>query len=144
MLQDNPGPASNHVKSDLLRWILFCCGWLSIAVGVVGIFLPLVPTVPFLLLAAACFARSSVRFHTWLIEHNYLGPLVRDYLSSGCIPVRTKRIAIGMVWITVPVSAFLFAPVLWLKIVLIALAAGITMYLLLLPTTPPVDTGGHE
>ena len=144
MQHDNPGPASQHVKSDLLRWILFFCGWMSIVAGVVGIFLPLVPTVPFLLLAAACFARSSVRFHTWLLEHNYLGPLVRDYLNSGCIPVRAKRIAIGMVWISFPASAFLFAPAVWLKIVLIALAVGITLYLLLLPTTLPAVDGDRK
>jgi hypothetical protein len=141
MPQDDPQPSNNHVKSDLLRWILICCGWLSIVAGVVGLFLPLVPSVPFLLLAVACFARSSERFHTWLIDHNYLGPLVRDYLNSGCIPLRTKRIAIGMVWISFPASAFLFAPAVWLKVVLLASAAGITLYLLRLPTIPPVENG---
>lgn len=128
---------NNHVKSDLLRWILICCGWFSIVAGAVGLFLPLVPTVPFLLLAAACFARSSVRFHTWLIEHNHLGPLVRDYLNGGGIPLKAKQMAIGMVWVSFPASAFLFVPVIWLKIVLLAVATGITLYLLALPTVPP-------
>lgn len=130
-------PTNNHVKSDLLRWILICCGWFSIVAGAVGLFLPLVPTVPFLLLAAACFARSSVRFHTWLIEHNHLGPLVRDYLNGGGIPLKAKQMAIGMVWVSFPTSAFLFVPVTWLKIVLLAVATGITLYLLALPTVPP-------
>lgn len=128
---------NNHVKSDLLRWILICCGWFSIVAGAVGLFLPLVPTVPFLLLAAACFARSSVRFHTWLIEHNHLGPLVRDYLNGGGIPLKAKQMAIGMVWVSFPASAFLFVPVTWLKIVLLAVATGITLYLIALPTVPP-------
>jgi len=139
MPQDNPGPTKKHVKSDFLRWILICCGWLSIVAGVVGIFLPLLPTVPFLLLAAACFARSSERFHGWLVEHDHLGPLVRDYLNGGGIPLRVKRMAIGMVWISFPASAFLFVSVAWLKIALLAIAAGITLYLLLLPTIPPVE-----
>jgi len=139
MPQDNPGPTKKHVKSDLLRWILICCGWFSIVAGVVGIFLPLLPTVPFLLLAAACFARSSERFHGWLVEHDHLGPLVRDYLNGGGIPLRVKRMAIGMVWISFPASAFLFVSVVWLKIALLAIAAGITLYLLLLPTIPPVE-----
>jgi uncharacterized membrane protein YbaN (DUF454 family) len=144
MPQDTPGPTDNHVKSEFLRWILICCGWFSIVVGVVGIILPLIPTVPFLLLAAACFARSSERFHGWLIEHAQLGPLVRDYLQSGGIPLRVKKMAIGMVWISFPVSAFLFVPVVWLKIVLMASAAAITLYLLRLPTIPAAGKGSQS
>ena len=136
MPQNNPGPGNNHVKSDLLRWILICCGWISIVAGVIGIFLPLVPTVPFLLLAVACFARSSERFHSWLVEHNHLGPLVRDYLNGTGIPRRAKRTAIGMIWVTLPASTFLFAQVLWLKVLLMTIAVGITLYLLFLPTSP--------
>jgi hypothetical protein len=128
---------NNHVKSDLLRWILIGCGWLAILAGVVGIFLPLLPTVPFLLLAVACFARSSERFHVWLIEHNHLGPLIRDYLHGGGIPLRVKRIAIGMVWVSFPVSAVFFMKVKWVSILLMAVAVGITLYLIRLPTTMP-------
>ena len=143
MLQDKPGPTNNHVKSDLLRWILICCGWLSIVAGVIGIFLPLLPTVPFLLLATACFARSSERFHGWLVEHNYLGPLISDYLNGGGIPLRIKIIAIGMVWVSFPATAFLFVPVVWIKIVLMAIPAGVTLYLLRLPTISPVVKGSQ-
>ena len=134
MPQNNPEPDSNHVKSDILRWILICCGWVSIVAGVIGIFLPLVPTVPFLLLAVACFARSSVRFHSWLVDHTHLGPLLRDYLKGKGIPLRAKRLAIGMVWVSFPASTFLFAQALWLKVLLMAVAAGITLYLLSLPS----------
>lgn len=136
MLQNNPEPGNNHVKSDLLRWILICCGWISIGAGVIGIFLPLVPTVPFLLLAVACFARSSVRFHGWLVDHNHLGPLVRDYLNGTGIPLKAKRTAIGMIWVSFPASTFLFAQALWLKILLMTIATGTTIYLLTLPTSP--------
>jgi uncharacterized membrane protein YbaN (DUF454 family) len=138
MTLNTPEPTDNHVKSDLLRWILICCGWCCIAAGVIGIFLPLLPTVPFLLLAAACFARSSEQFHSWLLEHSHLGPLVRDYLHSGGIPLRAKRVAIGMVWVSFPVSALLFAQAVWLKVVLLSIAAGITLYLMQLPTVPQV------
>jgi len=126
----------NHVKSAFLRWVLISCGWLSIIAGVAGVFLPLIPTVPFLLLAVACFARSSEKFHTWLVEHDHLGPLLRDYLSGAGIPLRAKRVAIGMVWISFPASTFLFAQALWLKVLLLTAAAGITLYLLSLPTAP--------
>lgn len=139
MTLGNPKPPSKHVKNDILRWILICCGWLSIVGGVIGVFLPLVPTVPLLLLASACFARSSERFHSWLVEHNHLGPLIRDYLNSGGIPLRVKRLAIGMIWVSFPTSAFLFVQVMWLRIVLLAIAAGVTLYLLSLPTIQPVE-----
>jgi len=144
MTQHSPQLENNHVKSDLLRWLLICCGWVATVAGLVGIFLPIVPTVPFLLLAAACFGKSSQRFHSWLIGHRHLGPLIRDYLHGGGIPLRAKRMAIGMVWVSFPVSAVMFKDVKWLSILLIAIAAGITLYLLRLPTIPPGAEGGES
>jgi uncharacterized membrane protein YbaN (DUF454 family) len=135
-MPNGPAPNKKHVKSAFLRWVLISCGWISIVGGVVGIFLPLVPTVPFLLLAVACFARSSERFHTWLVEHNHLGPLVRDYLKGAGIPLRAKRAAICMVWVSFPASTLLFARAFWLKVLLISAAVAITAYLLFLPTVP--------
>lgn len=128
------GSNNKFVDSIVLRWVLIACGWLCIAAGVVGIVLPLVPTVPFLLLAVACFARSSDRFHAWLVEHNHLGPLLRDYLQGAGIPLRAKRTAVCMVWVSFPLSTFLFAQALWLKLLLMAIAVAITVYLLSLPT----------
>ena len=139
-MPDDPKQNNKHVKSVVLRWVLISCGWIFIAGGVVGIFLPLVPTVPFLLLAAACFARSSERFHTWLVEHYHLGPLVRDYLDGAGIPLRAKRMAIGMVWVSFTASTFLFARALWLKVLLISTAVGITLYLISLPTVQKKQT----
>ena len=131
--------SSKLVRSDLLRWLLIVCGWLAIAGGIMGTFLPLMPTVPLLLPAAACFARSSERFHTWLVELDHLGPLIRDYLKNGAIPVRAKRMAIGMIWISFPASAFLFVQALWLRVLLIAIAAGVTPYL---PKLPDITGAG--
>jgi hypothetical protein len=133
------GSNNKFVDSIVLRWVLIACGWLCIAAGVVGIVLPLVPTVPFLLLAVACFARSSDRFHAWLVEHNHLGPLLRDYLQGAGIPLRAKRTAVCMVWVSFPLSTFLFAQALWLKLLLMAIAVAITVYLLSLPTAAKVN-----
>lgn len=133
------GRNNNHVKSPILRWALFICGWISLCCGVIGIFLPIVPTVPFLLLAVACFARSSERFHRWLMEHNHLGPLLHDYLKGAGIPLRAKLMAISMIWVSFPTSAFLFAEALWLKTLLIAAAVVISSYLYFLPTASPND-----
>jgi uncharacterized membrane protein YbaN (DUF454 family) len=145
-MQQNGSPENKHVKSALLRGILITCGWVFTVGGVAGIFLPLVPTVPFLLLAAACFARSSERFHAWLVTHNQLGPLLRDYLEGTGIPLRVKKMAIGMVWVSFPVSTVLFVQALWLKVLLIVTAVAITLYLLTLPTAVndgQSDRSGH-
>ena len=141
MPHSKPRPVHNHVKSDLLRWILICIGWISIVIGIIALFLPLVPTVPFLLLAAVCFSKSSEKFHSWLLEHRHLGPPIRDYLIHGGVPLRTKILAIGMVWISFPASAFLFVQVLWLKVLLLTIATAVTLYLLTLPTVLPVGKG---
>ncbi len=133
-------PNKNHVKSLFLRWVLISSGWISIVCGVIGIFLPIMPTVPFLLLAAACFAKSSERFHNWLMEHNHLGPLLHDYLKGAGIPFRAKLMALSMIWVSFPVSALLFAKALWLKILLVVVAVAVSGYLLLLPTAPPDDS----
>lgn len=121
-------------RHPLLRWTLVTLGLLATGLGVVGIFVPLLPTTPLLLLAAACFARSSERFHTWLVQHNHLGPIIGGYLDGSGMPRKAKRIAIILVWLTLPPSALLLVPAVWLKTLLILLAAGITWYLLHLPT----------
>lgn len=114
-------------------WLLSVAGWGCIGLGVAGIFLPLLPTVPLLLLAAACFARSSPRCHAWLMEHPHLGPLVTGYLDGGGIPLRAKIIAILMLWLSVSLSISLVGPPQWVLVVLLCVAAGVTFYLLRLP-----------
>lgn len=134
MQHNNPEPGNNHVRNSMLRWVLVCCGWLFVVAGTAGLFVPLLPTVPFLLLAAACFARSSELFHTWLVEHNYLGPLIRDYLNGGGIPLKAKRTAIVMLWLSCSISYFAFAQTAWVRLLLVVIAVAVSLYLLFLPT----------
>ena len=72
-------------------------GFILVGLGVVGIFLPLLPTTPLLLLAAACFSRSSERWHRWLLSHHIFGPIIRNWQENKCIPRRAKLISIVMV-----------------------------------------------
>lgn len=123
-----------HVNNRLLRWLLIIIGLVSTGLGIIGIFVPLLPTTPFLLLAVACFARSSERFHSWLVNHNRLGPMIKGYLDGSGIPLRAKRISIALVWLTLPPSALLLVPPVWAKTLLVLLAISITWYLLCLPT----------
>ena len=144
MSDSNQRSKHSLVSSNFLRWILICIGWLSVTGGVVGLFLPLVPTIPFLLLAVACFSRSSERFHTWLTQHNHLGPLLRDYLSGAGVPLRIKATAICMIWISFPASVFLVVKILWLQILLMAIAISVTLYLVSLPTANPAPKDEAE
>lgn len=124
------------VRNQLLRGFLLGVGFLSVGLATLGIFLPLLPTVPFLLLAAACFARSSERFHNWLLEHPHLGPILHGYLSGQGVPLRAKLLALILLWISIPVSVFFFISILWVQILLIGIGLAVTIHLLRLPLTP--------
>jgi uncharacterized membrane protein YbaN (DUF454 family) len=124
------------VKNEILRLMLIGVGWVSIAFALLGLFLPLVPSVPFLLLAVFCFSRSSERFHSWLVEHRHLGPLLKDYLVHGGMSLKAKAGAICAVWISFPVSAFWLVHTAWARVLLLAIAAGVTVCLVLIPTLP--------
>ena len=90
-----------------LRWGLLIAGFTAVGLGVLGIFLPVLPTVPFLLLATACFARSSERFYAWLLDHAHLGPMVRPYLEGQGLRRNTKVRAIALIWISISLSLLL-------------------------------------
>lgn len=101
-----PPPAAHA----LFRALLIAAGWLCVALAVAGVFLPVLPTTPFLLLALWAFARSSPRFHHWLLTHRWFGPLVQDWERHRVIPIRAKLLAVtgmsgGMVWVTFYSSA---------------------------------------
>lgn len=105
-----------------------------VALGVAGIFLPLLPTTPFLLLAAACFARSSERFHHWLLHHPVLGSTVREWQQHRSIPRRTKWIAIATMAVALGSSIVLFVSHPPLQAALALLGAGLAVYLYRIPS----------
>ena len=89
-------------------WILF--GFTALGVGVLGIFLPLVPTVPLVLLAAFCFAKSSERLHTWLTGHKTFGPMISDWNENGAIRPNAKKMATVSIAIVFGISLILGLP----------------------------------
>ena len=123
-------------RHKLVRYLLVAIGWLSLILGVVGIFLPVLPTTPFLLLAAACFARSSPRFYDWLVNHPQLGPWIRDYLEGNGIPLKGKVYAIGLMWLSISVSCYL-VPSPWARGFMLTSAVLVTVYILRQKTLPP-------
>lgn len=116
------------------RLALLVLGWIFLAIGAVGLFVPILPTVPFLLLAAACFLRSSARLHRWLLEHPVFGRDLSVYLEGKGIRKRSKVIAIITLWISTGVSTILFVPYFVVDLLLIAIAAAVTAHILGLPT----------
>ena len=120
--------------NPILRWVLLVAGFISVTLGVLGIFLPVLPTVPLLLLALACFARSSDRFYLWLRNHTHFGPIIRPYLEGQGMSRTSKRKAIALLWISIAVSVLFLVEVPWVKGLLLIIALGVTCYLYRLPT----------
>jgi uncharacterized membrane protein YbaN (DUF454 family) len=120
-------------RNPVLRCLLLVIGWLSLALGVIGVFLPVLPTTPFLLLAAACFMRSSQRFYLWLVDHPQLGPWIRDYLEGQGIPLKGKVYALSLMWLSIGFSCYL-VPLTWARVFMLASAILVSLYLLRLKT----------
>ena len=109
-------------------YILF--GTLSLILGIIGIFLPLLPTTPFLLLTAALYVRSSPRLYNWLLHQKYLGNYIRNFRENKAIPLRAKVISLVLMWGTMLYCIFFLIPLLWVKILLGLIAAGVTYHIL--------------
>ena len=105
-----------HTPSgQIKRNLLIIAGILSLGLGVLGILLPGLPTTPFILLTAACFAKASPRLHVWLQNHRYLGPMVRDWEAHRSLPKKVKWISSGMMSIMVLFSVWQLAGHPWLQ-----------------------------
>lgn len=118
-----------------LRLIWLLGGVLSLVLGIIGIFVPLLPTTPFVLLAAFCFARGSSRCERWLLGHRVFGPMVRDWRANRAVPLRAKQLASVMMAFGSVMAAFkLPLHLAWLPA---AFCAGVAAWLWSLPTRRP-------
>ena len=126
--------ASRPTAGGAKRAVLVGLGWVFCALGALGVPLPGLPTTPFLLLAAACFARSSPRFHRALLESPMLGPYLRHWQADRSVPRRAKRRAYALIAVTFAISISL-APLLWVRISLGVLGVGLCLFLHRLRTT---------
>ncbi|MEO1267380.1 MAG: YbaN family protein [Myxococcota bacterium] len=137
-MNDTPTPPETTpmVRSPLLRAVLIAIGTLCVGLGILGAFLPVLPTTPFLLVAAACYARSSRRFYVWLLNAPAFGPLIRSYREHGVIPVRAKVMAVTMIAVTIGLSAAFVIPLWPVKILVVAIGTAVSVWLLSHPSTP--------
>lgn len=121
-------------KHPAMRAVLWLVGAVSLVLGVIGIFLPLLPTTPFVLLSAACWMRASPRLHRWLRGHPRFGPMVVGWERQHALPLRLKLLALVTMNASIIASVILMPPRPWLQALLLLIAVSVSIYLLRLPT----------
>jgi uncharacterized membrane protein YbaN (DUF454 family) len=137
--QKHPVQPAARLSCPGVRQALLVLGWACVALGVAGLFLPVMPTTVFLLVAAWAFSRSSHRFHRWLFDHPRLGRTVRAWHEHRVIPVRAKLLAVSMMAASVAVLALFVAAHWALPVAVGALLAGIAGYILSRPSAVPAE-----
>jgi uncharacterized protein len=118
----------------LKKSILVSAGLFFTGLGIIGIFLPLLPTTVFLLLAAYCFARSSEKFYSWLINNKWFGSYIKNYRDKKGVTLKVKIFSISFLWITILYSAFFLSQNFYVRIVLLFIAIGVTIHILTIRT----------
>ena len=121
-------------KPSIRKRLLICAGFLSVRLATVGVFVPVLPTTPFLLLAAACFARSSDRFYQWLITHRLFGRYITYYRKYRAITGRAKVLTLILLWSVMGYTVLAVVDSLPLRILLLLIATGVTVHVLTLKT----------
>lgn len=119
---------------SIKRTFFLAAGWMFLVLGAVGIVVPLLPTTPFLLLAAACFVRGSMRMHQWLVRHPWFGDYIRNYERYRAVSVRAKTVSIAALWTVIGFTAWFATDLWWVRITLAVIAVSVTIYLLSLKT----------
>ena len=114
----------------LKRNLLIAVGLISLSLGVVGIFLPLLPTTPFLLLASACFVRSSEKLHNWLIYHKVFGNYIRCYQQFRAISLRVKILTVTVLWVFIGYAVVFVVSAILIRILLFVIAVAVTIHIL--------------
>jgi uncharacterized protein len=136
---DDGGPHRHPVP---VRLVFAGLGGMFMVLGVLGLFLPVLPTTPFLLLAAACFARSSRRIFAWLLNHPQFGPLIREWREYRSIPYRAKRTALWLIALSFAVSIGFFMPIWPAKLVMGVVGLILVVWIALIPSRDsPSRTG---
>ena len=120
------------MQSTAKRRLLVAAGTLCAGLGIIGIFVPILPTTPFLLLAAACYMRSSERFYRWLTNNRVFGAYVTNYIEGRGMPLRIKVFTILLLWLAIGLSATFAVQSPVTRIILISVAVGVTVHIILI------------
>lgn len=113
--------------------ILTILGFICVGLGALGIFLPVLPTTPFLLLASWLFWRSNPKWREWLLNNEYLGQYIDSYVKYHAVPLKSKMTTIVILWLTIGVSVAL-VQIFWVRLFLFGIAVAVTVHVLMLKT----------
>lgn len=127
--------------SPFVRGVFLVAGSLAFALAVAGVFLPLLPATPLLILAAACFARAYRPFHEWMLAHRWIGPPLRDWYLHRSLRPRVKWIAIVTMLVSFAISIVFFVNARWLQVLLAAFALALAALLWRIPSRPVEPAG---
>jgi hypothetical protein len=125
------------VSNIFLRYLLILFGTIFLCLGIIGIVLPVLPTTPFLLLTAACYARSSKRFHSWLLNNKWFGQYISNYQKGEGIPLKVKILAIFFLWITILIASYFFIESYLIELLLFVIATIVSIHIILIKTYCP-------
>ncbi len=122
------------VRNKFVRGLLLASGFLMSFLALLGFILPLLPTTPFLIAAAACFYRSSPRFYNLMMNNRYFGQTLRDYKAGRGISLQVKISSLAFLWLSSLGSVIFFIPYLWLKIGVMVMVIGVTVHIYMIRT----------
>jgi uncharacterized membrane protein YbaN (DUF454 family) len=122
------------IKNNITRVLVLVAGFVSLVIGIIGIFLPLLPTTPFVILSAYCFGKSSKKIHKLLMQQKYFGKIILEYEQNKIIRPKIKVIAITSMWVSLLLSITFFMPYYWVKAIVVAIGICVTVYLVRFPS----------
>lgn len=117
------------LKKKVKKYVLIALGSIALAFGVVGMFIPILPTTPFLLITSYCYIRSSKSLHSWLLNHHVLGRYIKDYVEHRAVPRKVKVVALGTLWPSLGFTIFL-VPLMPVKILLAVIGSIVSFYII--------------
>jgi hypothetical protein len=121
-------------QKPIVRWTLMTAGTILVGIGILGMFLPLLPTTVFFLMAAWCYARSSEKFYHWLHHNRYFGKYLKNYRTGKGITLSSKISTIAILWVSILYSMFFAVEVFYVRLILLAVAIGVTIHIVVIPT----------
>ena len=124
-------------NGSVRKWLLVTAGILAVVFAVIGIFVPLLPTTPLLLLAAGCFIRSSPRLYIWLIHRKWFGKYIHHYREHRAITSQARMVTLLLLWGVIGATALFIVNVWWVRILLAVVAFSVTLHLLHLKNLTP-------
>jgi hypothetical protein len=123
--------------SKTKKAVFIFLGTIFTAIGIIGIFIPILPTTPFLIVAAYFYSKSSERFLRWLLTNKLCGSYIDNYRSGRGLPLKQKILTLLLLWLTIGISAIFFVSIWWVRLLLLLIALGVTTHLVCIKTYKP-------